>query len=218
MIIIDAEPRSCKKCGNPFTPRSGSGGSVQRFCCADCRLSFHKERLRLRRMRLYAGQLREPATQEPATLLEQAEALIASLPLDQRRRLIERLLANMPPDKSETEPALPLGLTAAASKNEADGFVEFYRIFPRHIARGAAERAYRRIIKNGEATEAELLAGAMRYAAAQDGKDATYIKHPATWLNGKCWLDEPAPAAARPRSYLDSIRAGLAVHADDEGA
>jgi hypothetical protein len=59
---------------------------------------------------LYAGQLPEPATQ---TLLEQAERLIASLPLDQGRRLIERLLANMPPDKSETEPALPLGLTAA---------------------------------------------------------------------------------------------------------
>ena len=58
----------------------------------------------------------------------------------------------------------------------------------------------------------------MRYAAAQDGKDPTYIKHPTTWLNGKCWLDEPAPAAARPRSYLDSIRAGLAVHPDEEGA
>ena len=123
----------------------------------------------------------------------------------------------MPPDTSEIEPALPLGLTAAA-KNEAEGFVEFYRVFPRHIARGAAERAYRRIIKSGEATEAELLAGAMRYAAAQDGKDPTYIKHPATCLNGKCWLDEPAPATARPRRYLDSIRAGLAVHADEEGA
>jgi hypothetical protein len=57
-----------------------------------------------------------------------------------------------------------------------------------------------------------------RYAAAQDGKDPTYIKHPATWLNGKCWLDEPAHAAARPRSYLDSIRAGLAVHLDKERA
>jgi hypothetical protein len=167
---------------------------------------------------LYAGQSPQPATEQPATLLEQAERLIASLPLDQRRRLIERLLANMPPDTPETEPALPLELAAASPKNEPDGFVEFYRVFPRHIARGAAERAYRRIIKSGEATEAELLAGAMRYAAAQDGKDPTYIKHPATWLNGKCWLDEPAPAAARPRSYLDSIRAGLALHPDEEGA
>ena len=59
------------------------------------------------------------------TLLEQAEGLIASLPLDQRRRLIERLLANMPPDDPESEPALPLELTTAAPKNEPDGFVKF---------------------------------------------------------------------------------------------
>ena len=70
-----------------------------------------------------------------------------------------------------------------------------YQVYPRHVARGAAERAYRRIVKNGEATEADLLAGAMRYAAAQDGKDPTYTKHPATWLNGKCWLDEPCPSS-----------------------
>ena len=137
MMTIDAELRACEKCGNPFEPRSGSGGSVQRFCCTRCRLGFHKERLRSQRTGLYAGKLPQPATQQPATLLEQAERLIASLPLDQRRRLIERLLANMPPDTSEIEPALPLGLTAAA-KNEAEGFVEFYRVFPRHVARGAA--------------------------------------------------------------------------------
>src|SRR5262249_25639721 len=122
MTIIDAEPRSCEKCGKPFTPRSGSGGSVQRFCGVDCRLSFHKERQRSQRTGPYAGKRQQPATQQPATLLEQAEALMASLPLDQRRRLIGRLLANMPPDKSETEPALPLGMTAAAAKNEPDGF------------------------------------------------------------------------------------------------
>ena len=93
MIIIDAEPRSCEKCGNRFEPRSGSGGSVQRFCCTRCRLSFHKERLRSQRIGLYAGQSPQPAT---PTLLEQAERLIASLPLDQRRRLIERLMADVP--------------------------------------------------------------------------------------------------------------------------
>ena len=93
--IIHAEPRSCEKCGNPFEPRSGSGGSVQRFCCTRCRLSFHKERLRSQRIGLYAGKLPQPATQQPATQLEQAERLIASLPLDQRRRLIERLTTDL---------------------------------------------------------------------------------------------------------------------------
>jgi hypothetical protein len=214
MTIVGPNQRSCEECGTPFEPRSGSGGSVQRFCCTACRLGFHKERLRRQRKGSYAGQLPEPATPEAATLFEQAERL----PLDQRHHLIERLLATIPPEEPETEPALPLALPSAPPKNEPSGFAEFYRVYPLHVARGAAERAYRRVIKNSEATEAELLAGAMRYAAAQDGKDPTYIKHPATWLNGKCWLDEPGPAAARPRSYLESIRAGVAVHLDEEGA
>ena len=219
MTIIDAELGSCEQCGRSFEPRSGSGGSVQKFCCTDCRLWFHKERLRRQRTGLYAGKLPEPATQEPATVFEHAERLIAKLTPDERRRLIAGLLADVPPNEVEKAPELPLAQTApAVPKNEHHGFAEFYRVYPLHVARGAAERAYRRIIKKGEATEAELVAGAMRYAAAQDGNDPNYIKHPSTWLNGKCWLDEPAPAAARPRSYLDSIRAGLAVHLDEEGA
>jgi hypothetical protein len=110
--IIDTEPRSCEQCGNPFEPRSGSGGSVQRFCCTRCRLSFHKERLRSQRIGLYAGQSPQPATQQPATLLEQAERLIASLPLDQRRRLIERLVANVQSDITKKREANDAVVTA----------------------------------------------------------------------------------------------------------
>jgi hypothetical protein len=209
MTIIDRDLYSCEKCGKPFEPRSGSGGSAQRFCCTGCRLNFHRERLRAQRTSRYAGQ----------SLYEQAERLIPKLTPDERRRLIAALLADVPPIAIEKPPELSLEPTApAVPKDEHQGFAEFYRVYPLHVARGAAERAYRRIIKNGEATEADLLAGAMRYAASQDGKDPTYIKHPTTWLNGKCWLDEPAPAAARPRSYLHSIRARLAVHLDKEGA
>jgi hypothetical protein len=219
MTITDTELRSCEKCGRSFEPRSGSGGSAQRFCRKDCRLSFHKERYASQRKGPHAGQLQAPATPEPETLFEQAERLIAKLTPDERHRLAAGLLADLPPGKVEKAPELPLELDVpAVPKNEHNGFAEFYRVYPLHVARGAAERAYRRIIRRGEATEADLLAGAMRYAAAQDGKDPTYIKHPKTWLNGKCWLDEPAPAAGRPRSYLDSIRAGLAAHLDEEGA
>jgi hypothetical protein len=84
------------------------------------------------------------------------------------------------------------------------------------VAKGAAAKAYRRIIRNREATEAELLAGAMRYAAQRDGDDPQFTKHPATWLNGKCWMDEVSPSRGRPRSYLDTIAAGLALIPDDE--
>ncbi len=219
MTIIDRDLLSCEKCGKPFEPRSGSGGSVQRFCCTACRLCFHKERLRYQRTSLYAGQSPEPATQEPPRLFDQAERLIAKLTPDERRRLIVAL-RDMSPNKVDQPPELSLEPTApAVPKDEHQGFAEFYRVYPLHVARGAAERAYRRIITKGQATEAELLAGAMRYAAAQDGKDPTYIKHPATWLNGKCWLDG-GRARCRPPAQLSRQHpfAGLAVHLDKERA
>ena len=40
-----------------------------------------------------------------------------------------------------------------------------------------------------------LIANAKRYAAQVRGKEARYSTHPATWLNGKCWLDDPKPRA-----------------------
>jgi hypothetical protein len=36
-----AEQKICAHCAKPFTARSGSGGSQQKFCSADCRLGFH---------------------------------------------------------------------------------------------------------------------------------------------------------------------------------
>jgi hypothetical protein len=65
MTIIDAQVRPCEKCGNQFTPRSGSGGSIQRFCCTGCRIGFHKERLRSQRRGVYAGLTTFPATEQP---------------------------------------------------------------------------------------------------------------------------------------------------------
>ncbi len=74
MTIIDSDLRSCEKCGRSFMPRSGSGGSVQRFCCTDCRLTFHRERLRSQRRALYAGPTTLPATAQPAPNEEAREA------------------------------------------------------------------------------------------------------------------------------------------------
>ena len=106
--------------------------------------------------------------------------------------------------------------TRAGKQVAADGFAEFWQAYPRRVAKGAAEEAYRQIIRNREATEGELLAGAMRYAAERDREDPRFTKHPATWLNGKCWTDEPPPKSGAPRSYLESIAAGLALFPDED--
>jgi hypothetical protein len=66
MTITDPDLRSCEKCGESFEPRSGSGGSVQRFCCKGCRLSFHKQRLRSERRGAHAGSIAPSGTRQPA--------------------------------------------------------------------------------------------------------------------------------------------------------
>jgi hypothetical protein len=64
--VIDPKPPTCKRCGRPFTPRFGSGGSLRRFCCTACRLDFHKERQRSERRGVYAGPTTRRARGEPA--------------------------------------------------------------------------------------------------------------------------------------------------------
>jgi hypothetical protein len=70
-----------------------------------------------------------------------------------------------------------------------DGFDEFWAIYPRRVAKLDAARAFAKALKF--TTLDKLLAGARRYAAEKYGD--RYIKHPATWLNGGCWDDEPPP-------------------------
>jgi hypothetical protein len=80
--------------------------------------------------------------------------------------------------------------TRQKKSTEAEGFEEFWHQYPRRVAKDAARKAYAAALKR--ATPAELLAGAMRYSEQRDGQDEKYTKHPATWLNGGCWADEPA--------------------------
>ncbi len=92
----------------------------------------------------------------------------------------EPLQASLLADASET-------VKPSAKQIEAD-FDEFYRAFPRRVGRGDAERAYAKARKFASA--AQILAGANGYAATRAGEDQQYTKHPATWLNGKGWLDD----------------------------
>lgn len=85
-------------------------------------------------------------------------------------------------------------LRTVASKEEPEGFSEFYAAFPHHVARGTAASAYGRALK--VTTVDFLLAAAKRYATECSETEKRFIKHPATWLNGKCWADEDLIRAA----------------------
>ena len=78
----------CDRCGAPFSPRRSSGGSQQRFCSSDCRMTFHKERQRTQRRSSYAGPTSSPATAQP-TPNEEASGAVERLVRMSQRDFIE---------------------------------------------------------------------------------------------------------------------------------
>ena len=82
-------------------------------------------------------------------------------------------------------------------------FSEWWVFVPRKVSKGQAEKAYRAALRH--ATPDELLAGIRRYAEQVTGEDPRFVKHPATWLSGKCWLDEPP--AASPNLFAEGTPA-----------
>jgi Helix-turn-helix domain len=104
----------------------------------------------------------------------------------------------------------------------SEAFERWWATYPRKVAKEAARRAFGTILKDKRATFAQLMDGAAAYAASRAGQDPRYTAHPATWLRGGRWADEPTPvplpAPTRPRepwSALDQAVAGL-IGDDDE--
>jgi hypothetical protein len=73
-----------------------------------------------------------------------------------------------------------------------DGFEEFWRVYPRKVGRGAAERAWSRAVRQADGG-AETLNMAVTIAVSLEWfnlrEQARYCPHPAKWLNEQRWLD-----------------------------
>lgn len=85
---------------------------------------------------------------------------------------------------------LPIA-TPAPGRHPAEGFDDFWAVYPRREAKAAARRAWNNAAKH--ATPAQIVAGAARYRD-DPNRDPAYTAHPATWLNAGRWDDDPLPA------------------------
>lgn len=83
-------------------------------------------------------------------------------------------------------------------------FAEWYAAYPVHKARGDAERAWAKALASG-ATPRVLIDAAKRYCDDPNVLRG-FGKHPATWLNAQCWLDEAAPAQQDERRGHQTYR------------
>ncbi len=88
---------------------------------------------------------------------------------------------------------------------------------PRKAGKGQARRAFKGARKKADAET--LLAGIRRYASEVAGEDSSFTKHPSTWLNGECWLDEPPkPKGGAPPATFKSRIPDEVVAARDRAA
>jgi hypothetical protein len=99
-------------------------------------------------------------------------------------------------------------------------FENWWCAYPKKVGKIPAQKIYTRVIKNRQATHAELLAGAMRYSAQRTGEDPKFTKEPKNWLAEGRWNDEASPASQHHRksetpSRADSAMDGMRGYLED---
>lgn len=67
-------------------------------------------------------------------------------------------------------------------------FEEFWKLYPRKVGKGQAEKAWRAAAKKVDGQV--ILEGLQIHMEDLTGKAKEYCPHPATWLNGERWADE----------------------------
>jgi hypothetical protein len=80
-------------------------------------------------------------------------------------------------------------------------FEDFWRAYPRRIAKFKARTAWDRALKF--AKEYEIMEGVKRYALELRDENPRFIKHPSTWLNGGCWMDDPGANCPHEKGYAE---------------
>lgn len=132
-----------------------------------------------------------------------------------------------PPEVRPLSPQTPLTPTPTPPENttRARGdaaFARFWLAYPRKTAKGDARKAFDRAIRklcaDPNRDPEQVLIGGLERAKAS-WVDAQFIPHPATWLNGERWDDEPETAKRstpheRPHhdAKFEARQANLARH------
>ncbi len=120
----------------------------------------------------------EEIDNESETLSRVSRAKGASGTEEQRNRGTEERTRSSTPSKSRS-------ITRAEIDKEFD---DWWKHYPKKVARGQAEAAFRSARKLADLDT--LVAGAQRYAKSVVGEPKQFIAYGSTWLNGKRWLDE----------------------------
>lgn len=117
---------------------------------------------------------------------------------------------------SESEQAPTLSVVTGDDTPEPD-FDQFWQVYPRKTGKVAAEKAWRKAVKQVGARK--VYEGAVRFANDPNlpgPSEARFIPHPTTWLNQGRWDDPPlpprgnGPQGGRGVAYRDELVWGTA--------
>lgn len=121
-------------------------------------------------------------------------------PDSDRLSVLKRSESTETESESETESEVinPLGRQEPAGKRIEPGsdsdpdFCAFWDVYPRKVAKGQARKAYKTAVVKRGVDPKEIILGAERYRddRRRKSRDIEYTKHPGTWLNGECWLEQ----------------------------
>jgi hypothetical protein len=106
-------------------------------------------------------------------------------------------------DQDQEPPKAPQGGRKSKSlRSGSEAFGKFWEAYPRKVGKGQALRAW-----PGDDLLPEILA-ALEWQKPT-WRDPKFVKHPSTWLNGRCWEDEKPAGAQAP--FFASPRAAESV-------
>lgn len=106
---------------------------------------------------------------------------------------------------SQTHPGKPGAARRKPKPKLTSDFAEFWRLYPRKIGKGQAEKAWLTAL-NATDNDAEPIILGLKVALSLDRldmrEDGRFCPHPATWLNGKRWLDGMDPESDAQPSLI----------------
>ena len=91
----------------------------------------------------------------------------------------------------------------AASLDRA--FDKFWAVYPRHTAKQDAKKAFLKVSPD-DALLNTMLTAVQKQKQTEQWSDPRYIPHPATWLNGRRWEDEPSQGKASPIKTVSAAK------------
>lgn len=118
-----------------------------------------------------------------------------------------------PPLPPPPIPSPPLDTPQPPEGGES-AFDRFWEAYPRRIGKDAALRAWSKAVKRTDPEE--IVAAAVEFAASPAAEDLEFVKHPGTWLNAGCWLDDRAEWQRRKGSKPRAATNGAAYTRDAE--